>query len=150
MSQSYGPPGALGAQSAYGPPPLPVQRWIGLTVAEAAELAKAGVKVELAGKVTIDTTPPPMQQPLHHGCGNDISHGIRERWIQSKRAKRTAMNDGGDFMRVPELCAFQHGDKVYVFVYGGNAPPEVIEDDAAIYPSDALLARVHLMMQHAR
>jgi hypothetical protein len=121
-----------------------------LSVSEMIELAKAGVAVELAGKVQVDRTYR-SPTPLPTARDRDISEGIRERYLQSQRSKK--VDDfiyGSSPIQVPDLCAFQHGDKVYVFAYSGNSPPEVIEDDAAIYPSDALLARIHLMMQHGK
>lgn len=127
-------------------PPLTVE----LSVSEMIELAKAGVAIELAGKVQVDRAyRSPI--PLPTARNRDISEGIRERYLQSQRAKR--VDDylyGATTIPVPDLCAFQHGDKVYVFAYSGNSPPEVIEDDAAIYPSDALLARIHLLVQHGK
>lgn len=128
-------------------PPLTVE----LSVSEMIELAKAGVAIELAGKVQIDRRVRPPPFPGNHG--RDISQGIRERYVQSQQAKLSE-HDRIYGLRasdaVPELCAFEHGDKVYVFAYSGNSPPEVIEDDAAIYPSDALLARIHLLVQHGK
>lgn len=122
---------------------------VSLTVGEVTELAKAGVKVELAGKVEIKSPIMPTGRML----SRDISEGIRERYVQSQQAKLSE-HDRIYGLRasdaIPELCAFQHGDKVYVFAYSGNSPPEVIEDDAAIYPSDALLARIHLLVQHGK
>lgn len=116
-----------------------------MTTDQIERLAKAGVTVELAHKVYVQDPPPPMPPP--QACGNDISQGIRERWMQSAKQQS---REFGSYIVTPELCAFQHGDKVYVFAYSGNAEPEIIVDEAAIYPSDALLARLHLMMQHAK
>lgn len=112
---------------------------IALSVAEMAELARAGIKIELCDRVTVAKADP-------RARSHDLADSIRERWLQSQRAKGQWM-DGG---LAPQMYAAQHGDKVYVFVYGGNAPPEIIEDDACIYPSDALLARVHLLVNHAK
>lgn len=120
-----------------------------LTVDQIERLAKAGVSVELSHKVTVQDPSPEPPEP-HRMATNDIGAGIRERWMQSQRAKATALNDYNEFAVCPTLYAHQHDDKVYVFAYSGNAPPEIIEDDACIYPSDALLARIHLMMQHAK
>lgn len=128
----------------------PVERVMGLSVDEVVALAKAGVQVELAGRVTIDNVPPPIAHTRDIGSPhNDISEGIRQRYFQSQRAKMTP-NDVGSFIDVPAMCAFEHGEKVYVFIYNGRSEPEMIDDEASIYPSDALLARIHLMMKHAK
>jgi hypothetical protein len=129
--------------------PLPPQT-VGLSVSEIVELAKAGVAVELAGKVEINRLVPPSAD-VFGPPSRDISQGIRERYLQSQRAKHTRNHFfDAPIELVPDLCAFQHDGKVYVFAYSGNSPPEIIVDDAAIYPSDALLARIHLMMQHGK
>jgi hypothetical protein len=125
---------------------LPVERCIGLSVAEAVELAKAGVQVELAGRVSIDPLPLPPKSIYHPNGEPDLTEMIRQRW----RLSRAASSKYHEFESGPQLCALRHGEKVYVFAYSGNAEPEIIVDEAAIYPSDALLARIHLMMQHAK
>jgi len=121
-----------------------VERVVDLTVSEMVELAKAGVKVELAGRVAITPVPPP-PKPLHHVNGEpNLNEMIRQRWRMSRMASHHYE------LEPPQLCAIRHEEKIYVFAYGGKAEPEIIVDEAAIYPSDALLARIHLMMQHAK
>lgn len=114
---------------------------IGMTVGDIVELAKAGVKVELAAQVepiSVKRDPPVPADRL-----TDM---IYDRWRQSRSGRAAEY----EFLVGPTLKAIEHDGKVYVFSYSGNAPPEVIEDDSAIFPSDALLARIHLMMQHAK
>jgi hypothetical protein len=43
------------------------------------------------------------------------------------------------------MSAVAHGEKVYVFVAPNNQPPLILEDDLHLYPSDALMAKLHLM-----
>jgi hypothetical protein len=116
-----------------------VERVIDLTVSEMVDLAKAGVKVELAGRVAISQAPPPVATAYDH-----LTDMICDRWRMSKGGREYEGFPG------PTLKAVQHGDEVHVFAYSGHSEPEVLVDDAAIYPSDALLARIHLMMQHAK
>jgi hypothetical protein len=134
----------------FGPGGTPVERVVDLTVSEMVELAKAGVKVELAGRVAIAPplpVPPTPTSTYDENGQINLTELIRQRW----RMSRLTANQSGMFMEVgPQLSAVRHEEKIYVFAYSGRAEPEVIVDDAAIYPSDALLARIHLMMQHAK
>lgn len=118
----------------------PITPTMSMTTEQIERLAKAGVTVELAHKVYVQDPPPvPNQRTYDH-----LTDLITGRWRMSNGAQQY------EGLVVPQLKAMQHGDKVYVFAYSGNAEPEIIVDDAAIYPSDALLARIHLMMQHAK
>ena len=110
-----------------------------LCVQDVERLAKAGVSMSIG---PVHVLPDPIVTP--GPARNPLADAIRDRYIQSKKATRTSSNFDEAFM-VPEVYATQHEGQVYVFVYAGNSPPEVIIDDAAIYPSDALLARIVLL-----
>jgi hypothetical protein len=43
------------------------------------------------------------------------------------------------------MSAVAHGEKVYVFVAPEDNPPLILEDDLHLYPSDALMAKLHLL-----
>lgn len=117
---------------------------LGLTIEEAERLAKAGIKVELAGPITIDNT----QEPKQIGSNDHLKEMLHDRWSMSMRAKHDATFDYRFGYVMPIISAHRYDDKVYVFACSGNAPPEIIEDDVAVYPSDALLAKLHLMVEH--
>lgn len=112
-----------------------------LTTDQVERLAKAGVIVELAHKVEVQDPPP--EPPNPYNMFDQLTAMIWDRWRRSNMARAYE----GELIT---LKAVEHGDKVYVFAYAGKASPEIIEDEAAIYPSDALFARIHLMMQHAK
>lgn len=124
-----------------------VQPSMMLTVAQIEALAKAGVKVELAHTVIVKHDEP---APAYQYGALDLLNMVRDRWMMAMKAKN-AVSAGNVFMESyfvnPLIAAAKHGDKVYIFAGGGNTAPHVIEDDAAIFPSDALLAKLHLMME---
>jgi hypothetical protein len=136
-----------GVGIASNPPQVPFSM---LCVSDIERLAKAGVKIDLGTVIPqVDPygqfAPPAMTQPK-------MEDAIWDRWMQTKRALQTG-NGGygyGDLelsqIRPFQLLATQHGDKVFVSVHPTHFKyePFMLEDDAVIFPSDALLAKIAL------
>lgn len=108
-----------------------------LTVSDFERLAKAGVKIEfeqIANQIVQDRMPPPPQT-----CHRTLNESFWDRY------RRAHCHHYEGSMQPYDIHASAHGDKVYVFVMPSNTDaPFVLEDDAPLYPSDALMAKLVL------
>jgi hypothetical protein len=121
-----------------------------LSVSDVERLAKAGVKMEWAEmrhQVRPDPVPDktgmfdctPLLRPLVARIRQQaISQSTKDHFLSPEPDVR--MIQAASFM-----SAVAHGEKVYVFVAHDNQPPVILEDDIHLYPSDALMAKLHLM-----
>jgi hypothetical protein len=127
-----------------------------LNVSDIERLAKAGVQIN------VGTVVPQQDQfnVLSRGnddrnvteldslttIGNTLSKAIWYRWLRARRALRDP--DFGDMLQIRpfSLMANQYGDTVHVSVHptNENRPPFELTDDAIIFPSDALMAKIAL------
>lgn len=124
--------------------------FVDLNVAEVECLAKAGVKIELSGPVRVQSVPQVWQTPpVQSGSPEHLVSMARDRWRMSMEAKYNDRNLAPTFYNDPLISAVRHGDKVYIFARG-EGEPEIIVDDVCVYPSDALMAKLHLMMEHGK
>jgi len=114
-----------------------------LSVSDVERLAKAGVQIKLEDVIN-QLIPDPVVMPPAH----TLADLIYSRMKQSMQAKYPD-NDVFAWHR-PELHATIFKDKAYVFVTTGKSEPLVIEDDAHIFPSDALMAKLHLLQETER
>lgn len=126
-------------------PPLPGHTTVSapprqpLTVSDVERLAKAGVQInfaDIAGQVMNDGPPPPTAADL---WPNSLNESFWQRW---KRAnpKRYGMGQDQPF----QIFATEFKDTVNVYVAPSDAKPFILEDDAALFPSDALMAKLAL------
>lgn len=80
---------------------------------------------------------------------NNPAAAIRERWELSKRL--TTPNP--EFAPYPifplHVDAIACGDKVYVFIGSNMVTPMILEDDAPLFPSDGLMARINLVIENS-
>jgi len=112
-----------------------------LTVNEVAQLAAAGVKIEMVD-VEIITA----QEAKKRNVMFDSSHltqPLLDRLIRQGR------RDSNEFVPL-NLSAVEHGGVVYVFFYNGAGAPLVLEDQSNLYPSDALMAKIALYQETHR
>lgn len=105
-----------------------------LSVTDIERLAKAGVKVEWKD-IAAQVQPDFKQAPL------TLVEAFWQRW---KRA-----NPGNNleyYGRVQpwQIFATTYGEKVFVYVAPIDAEPFILEDEKVLYPSDALIAKLHL------
>lgn len=111
-----------------------------LSVAEIERLAKAGVTMsfqEVSGRVISD---PPRKDRDEHP--NTLNEAL---WMRWRMAHSHRDRDFGLAQMAPYTTACTaYGDKVYVFVAPTSEPPFIIEDAAAIFPSDALMGSLAL------
>lgn len=121
-----------------------------LSTAQAEALAKAGIKVELAGPVEVYAEPLPTGYQA--GSPEHLTHMIRERYRMAARAKSTGHHFvyDTDYVYDPVQTAVRYGDKVYVFAGGSAIEPQIIVDELCIFPSDALLAKLNIMVEYAK
>lgn len=131
----------MGAQSYHGQPvraplpnpwPSPVKQM--LTVSDVARLAQAGVKINFAEIAD-------MVRPDDTKSTTPLVDAFWQRWHRA--------NPGNPMMLPPErpwaIAAAPCNDKVYVFVapfHGGV--PFILEDEKILFPSDTLMAKLHL------
>lgn len=115
-----------------------------LQIHEIERLAKAGVTITMA-EITPQSDwaayPTVQTQPKMAGA-------VWGRWRQSRHARGHPEDYGA---MVPfELLASQHGDKVWLSVHptNFNYEPFQLQDHAAIFPSDALMAQLALWEQN--
>lgn len=117
-----------------------------LTVSDYERLAKAGVKVEYAD-IKHSVVPDPVQKHSVVRIDTELADLIVHRW---NRIDERAMN-GMEFPFL--LSAVRHEDKIYVFVaprppHGRKSHgPVILEDDGKLYPSDALIAKLSLLLE---
>lgn len=119
-------------------PPPPVRVCHDLTVTEIETLAKAGVKVDLD---TINIVEKKYNNPFENGY---IMQPMIDRL---RRAYRNELVDRFEPFPLTHLSAVERSGKIHVFVLGYGDKPATFEDDAKLYPSDALMANIHLYIQ---
>lgn len=121
-------------------PPMAV-----LTVSDVERLAKAGVKMDYAEvKHCVVPDPPPAREPTW-SIHTELAALLVQRWNRLNTMDR-------DGFEVPFLLsAVRYEDKVHVFVAPNRgqykAAPVILEDDEKLYPSDALMAKIHLLLE---
>ena len=118
----------------YGDTPSPPR----LTVSDIERLAKAGVSMSfeaIVGCIEPDPKPKDIFDDSH------LTGVIIQRW-------RMTQQPGKDFGYMPfHLAAAVYKGKVHVFVSGRDREPTVLVDEAHLFPSDALMANLHLYLE---
>lgn len=119
-----------------------------LTVTDIERLAKAGVVIkfeDIAPQVVPDDDKPSiMSRPRY--SGENETKLLVERWLMSNRAAARADQFFMDAQMFPfHLSVYKHDDTFYVFVGTFNGPPVILEDATHLFPSDALMAKLHLL-----
>lgn len=120
-----------------------------LTVSQIERLAKAGVKVELSDVLIVGEMPE-YPKAMQHGSPEHLVDMIHQRWRMAMEAKNRAYADPQPFYAQPAIAAVRHEDKVHVFAVGEKCPPQILVDEIAIFPSDALMAQLHLLMEYGK
>lgn len=119
-----------------------------LPVSDIIKLAAAGVKIEfkdIANQIMPDPVQPQTAEPsdgLRDYHNRLLVRPIVDRWRMANQ-KRDMEGHAFPFL----LSAQQYKEKVYVFVGTGNSEPCILTDEAHLYPSDALMAKLHLLQQ---
>jgi hypothetical protein len=117
-----------------------------LTISDIERLAKAGVSVTLSSIIPLaDPFPPYAPVPTVRS----LEDAIWDRWQRTRLATHSFHDTYGE-VRPYQLLASTHGDKVWVSVHptNFNYEPFQLQDDSAIFPSDALMANLALWEQH--
>lgn len=117
----------------------------GITVEELTQLANAGVKIDLKD-VAQYVRPSP--KPAVIFDATRLTKPLLQRWKQFQEIKH-GTNHYFDHKYPFFLSAWANGDTVYVFVCPENlkCEPMILTDAALTYPSDTLMAKIHLMME---
>lgn len=129
--------------------PLHTKNPVALTVSDIERLAKAGVTMQI--EHVIPMADPPRDELRNvedcHRNLNHLSRSLMQRWLQTKRARHSNDYFTMDGLCVPwSILATQHGDKVWVSVHPltEGYEPFQLTDEAVIFPSDALMAKLAL------
>ena len=107
-----------------------------LTVSDVVELAKAGVQVSFKD-VQMQIVPNPHN---NRRIVRSLEDSFWERW------QRANPRDPNSFGVIPSFMVMAHraGDKVYLAVAPTDHPTFILEDEAVLFPSDALMAKLAL------
>jgi hypothetical protein len=108
-----------------------------LTVGDAERLAKAGVQIDLN---KVDITNPPQELEV-----DQWAKAVMTRLRMNPKFS-FAMNTGE--MRVRMMGA-PSGDKVFIFLVMGTHEPVLLEDSVFLFPSDALMGKIHMLGKQA-
>lgn len=108
-----------------------------LQVSEIERLAKAGVQITL-GNIIPQSDMMMAEAASHYPTPSTASDAFWDRW---RRAHR---NQEFTFQAPFGIHATEFGGKVYVLVSPHDEAPFILEDDALLYPSDALMASLAL------
>lgn len=118
-----------------------------LTVSDVERLAKAGVKIEFK-EIAQQVIPDPLKEysPQQRRLESSpmLMQPLIDRLTRAGVIRDPALSDEGlsfDGRRYEQLAATQNGDKVYVFYARHEFEPIMLEDDATMFPSDALIAK---------
>ena len=106
-----------------------------LTVSDVERLAKAGVTVAFEDIAT------QLGPDLPRDHLDPLARAVMDRWMRNPRNRERCENK---FTRI-HMSAVGWGDMVYVFVATGRNEPVVLTDDMHMFPSDALMAKLHLL-----
>lgn len=121
-----------------------------LTVSDIERLAKAGVTISLSDLQRHEVVSDPVEpvDMMQEQKPTPLVDMIYARMNMAARARRGNQDVYGGFSeaaRYPEMYATPYGDKVFVLVATGYSEPIIIQDDAQMFPSDALLAKLALL-----
>lgn len=120
-----------------------------LTVDDIVKLAAAGIKMELAEVMQHLASPEPPQREPGWFNQNRLLQPLIERWRNGMRT-----NDANDYQMDRDiegigfpfhLSAWCANELVYLFVGGPGLTPCIIEDEQYMFPSDALMVKLHLL-----
>ncbi len=115
-----------------------------LAISDIERLAKAGVAMtfkDIADQIMPDPPPAQATPPLPF---DPDAEAIYNRWYMNpENARRRQMSFQENF----RVATARHGDIVHVFVAALTKVPVVIEDSVHMFPSDALLAKIHLLLR---
>lgn len=115
-----------------------------LTVSDIERLAKAGVTMsfdDICHQIMPDPPEVSQQDVFSHPCS--LVESFWQRWRRANPSNPHSMV----FVSPPYVIASatEYGDKVYVCVAPTDREPFILEDDKHLYPSDSLMAKLHLM-----
>jgi hypothetical protein len=104
--------------------------------------ALALLQEELEGELLLAAAP--RREGVNYRDGNTHSTSLDDSfWQRWYRANPRTWNSDGA-MRPWEIHATEYGDKVYVYVAPTDGEPFILEDSKPLFPSDALMAALHL------
>lgn len=107
-----------------------------LTVHDAERLARAGVKIDLE-HVNITEDPRNKDWVEKDPWAIAVEDRLRMNPMFGMRLATRELH--------LRLMGGKYGEKVFICVHLGNRPPVLLDDDAHLFPSDALMAKIHLL-----
>jgi len=132
-----------------------------VSVSDVERLAKAGVAVkweDIASQVVRDENFPKKPEPAHY----DLKAPLIERLLMEHRVRGAQQHGIGNVdnpfigtlgpasYHLWQATTYEGSSKVYVFAVFQNHPPLILEDESALYPSDALVTKIRLLEDQYR
>lgn len=138
-----------------GPRPYDSIEMPSLTVSDVIKLAAGGVAIkfeDIGARLVPDPEPP---SKIHRWWDTAPAEAMVARLTMHMRATATDNLNMGSMPLDPAhmyngLMARAFGDAVYVFVCHRGAEPQIIKDPLHMFPSDALMAQLHLLEEHVK
>lgn len=113
-----------------------------LTVDDIVKLASAGVAITYSEIRHRIASSPPAQSEYPFRDPAELLLDVLRKRISANVRSRGRDAEGELF---PYLAAAQFEETVYVFAHYPGHPPVVLTDPGHLYPSDALMAKLHLL-----
>lgn len=123
-----------------------------LTVSDVVKLAAGGVAVKFEDVKDMIVPDGPVQDKIQEWWDTAPTKALIARITMNVRSRpRNERSFQEDPIRMyTALMAAQHGDTVYVFAHYRCARPQMMTDPLHLFPSDALMAQLHLLEEHAK
>ena len=121
---------------------------VGITVAELVALAAAGVTINLSEIAQHVRPNPPAEKILFDAT--PLLKPLMLRWRQYTEIKYGSQIENFEVRKYPFfLSAWSNTDKVFVFVcpLTVSCEPTILTDEALMYPSDALMGKLQLLLE---
>lgn len=117
----------------------------GFTVEEVIALLGAGAKVDDLHQIKRAVSLPPFVEPTQRRGDDWYVQMIQQRWQQTFAAQK----DADISFKAPPILAVHHveGQDVTIFVGFYDGASAVFRDPVATFPSDALIANMHLLRE---
>jgi hypothetical protein len=115
-----------------------------ITPAQVAEMAKAGVTIDFKDVVGhLDCSAARPELMYSDGSHQHLTRLLEERLLRPSLAAGLRYLRDGDEM--PFMASTRVSDDVIVTFLVANGQPLMLEDDARMFPSDALITKIRLL-----
>lgn len=124
-----------------------------LSVSDVVKLATGGVKIDFEHVKDMIVPDPPEPDRIARWFDTMPTKALVARIVMNARTRPMSLSDPDPTdptRNFRSLLAAVHGDTVHVFVHYYRCKPQVMTDPVHLFPSDALMAQLHLLEEHSR